>query len=150
MSVGLEIMSLIRTRRISATSPRRGQVSGAMPVALRVRNFRRTATRMTVSIGVAVLVVIATVVLALVSTVSPAVKLFADSTALILGGSAVPTPDNFYVETVRNHFIAPTHPGHINYVAVTTPEEFWPITGVGRLACLALCPPSIWGPGGAA
>ena len=133
MAVGLEIMSLIRTRRISAASPRRGQVSGAMPAALRVRNFRRTATRMTVSIGVAVLVVIATVVLAL-STVRrrAAVGRRTDSTALILGGTSVPTPDNAYVETVKNHFIAPTHPGQdINYVAVTTPEEFWPITGFG-------------------
>ena len=54
MSVALEIMSPIRTRRMSAVSPRRGQLSGAIPIALRVRNFRRTATRMTVSIGVAV------------------------------------------------------------------------------------------------
>jgi hypothetical protein len=67
---------------------------------------------MTVSIGVAVLVVMATVVPVPVSTVSPPpVRLSADSTALILGGSSVPTPDNAYVETVKNHFIAPTHPG---------------------------------------
>jgi hypothetical protein len=150
MPVGLEIMSLIRTRRISATSPRRGQVSGAMPVALRVRNFRRTATRMTVSIGVAVLVVIATVMLALVSTVSPAVKLSADSTALIMGGTSVPTPDNVYIDAVRNQYIAPTHPGQdITYVAVTTPEEGWPLTGLLRLIGFAVGPQSVWGPGGA-
>ena len=149
MAVGLE-MSLIRTRRVSATSPRRGQVSAAMPVALRVRNVRRTATQMTVSIGVAVLVVIATLVLALVSTVAPAVRLSA-STALIMGGTTVPTWHDADVKVIMNQFIAPTHPGlTIEPVAVTTPEEFWPITGVGRLACLALCPPSIWGPGGAA
>ena len=103
---------------------------------------------MSVSIGVAVLVM-ATVVRVPVSTVSPAVRLSADSTALILGGSSVPTPDEAYIETVRNHFIAPTHPGQeINYVAVTTPEEVWPITGIGRLVWLVLGPPSIWGPGG--
>ncbi len=86
---------------------------------------------MTVSIGLAVLVVMATVVLALVSTVSPVVKLSADSTALIMGGTSVPTPDDAYIEIVKNRYIAPTHPGQdINYVAVTTPEEFWPVTWV--------------------
>jgi hypothetical protein len=120
----------------------------ALAFARQVRSFRRTATRMSVSIGVAVLVVMATVVLALVSTVSPAVRLSA-STALIMGGSSVPTPDDAYIDAVRNHFIAPTHPGQdINYVAVTAPMEVWPITGLGRLVWLVLGPPSIWGPGG--
>ena len=73
------------------------------------------ATRMTVSIGVAVLVVMATVV-----PVSPAVRLAASSApctdtdvtcALIMGTTGVPTPDDFYVESVKNQFIAPTHPG---------------------------------------
>ena len=33
-------------------------------------------------------------------------------------------PDDFYVESVKNQFIAPTHPGQtIEPVAVTTPEE---------------------------
>jgi protein-S-isoprenylcysteine O-methyltransferase Ste14 len=84
MSVALEIMSPIRTRRMSAVSPRRGQSSEAVPIALRVRNFRRTATRMRVSIGVAVLAVMATVVLLVLSTVSSGVRLSA-STALIMG-----------------------------------------------------------------
>jgi hypothetical protein len=109
------------------------------------------ATRMAVSIGVAVLVVVATVVPVPVSTVSPPVRLSTstDSTALILGGTTVPTPDDAYIDAVRNHFIAPTHPGQdINYVAVTTPEEFWPITGLGRLVWFALGPPEIWGLGG--
>ena len=113
------------------------------------------AARMAVSIGVAALVVVATV--APVSPVSPAVRLSASSApctrtdvtcALILGGSSVPTPDDAYIDAVRNHFIAPTHPGSIEYVAVTTPMEVWPATGVGRLVWLALGPPSIWGPGG--
>jgi hypothetical protein len=71
------------------------------------------ATRMAVSIGVAVLVVVATVVPVPVSTVSPPVRLSTstDSTALILGGTTVPTPDDAYIDAVRNHFIAPTHPG---------------------------------------
>ena len=72
-----------------------------------------------------------------------------DKTALIMGTSTVPTPDDFWVESVKNQFIAPTHPGQrIEYVKVTTPEEGWPITGLGRLAELALGPPSIWGLGG--
>ena len=37
-----------------------------------------------------------------------------DTTALILGGTTVPTPDDADVDAVRNHFIAPTHPGQIN------------------------------------
>src|SRR6185312_12643675 len=103
----------------------------------------------TVSIGVAILVVTATVVSTPIPTVSPGVKLSADSTALILGGSSVPTPDDYYIETVKSHLLAPTHPGqNINYVAVTAPMEVWPLTGIGRLVWLALGPPSIWGPGG--
>ena len=130
MSVALDIMSLIQTRRMSATSPRRGQLSGAIPIALRVRNFRRTATRMTVSIGVAVLVVMATVAPVSTASASSSDVPPPDKTALILGGSTVPTPDDYLVDAVKNHFIAPTHPGQdIEYVAVTTPEEAWPITG---------------------
>ena len=76
------------------------------------------ATRMTVSIGVAVLVVVATVAPA--PTVSPEVRLSASSApctdtdvtcALIMGTTSVPTPDDAYVESVKNQFIAPTHPG---------------------------------------
>jgi pimeloyl-ACP methyl ester carboxylesterase len=122
---------------------------GAWTVALGIRNVRHTATRVTVSIGVAILVVTATVVSTPIPTVSPGVKLSADSTALILGGSSVPTPDDYYIETVKSHLLAPTHPGqNINYVAVTAPMEVWPLTGIGRLVWLALGPPSIWGPGG--
>src|SRR5262245_8831214 len=76
----------------------------------------------------------------------------ADSTALIMGGTTVPTPDDAYVETVMNHFIAPTHPTQpgetITPVAVTTPEEAWPTTGLQRLLYSAFGPTSIWGPGG--
>jgi len=116
------------------------------------------ATRMTVSIGVAVLVVMSTVV-----PVSPAVRLAASSApctdtdvtcALIMGTSGVPTPDDFYVENVKNRFIAPTHPGQIDYVKVTTPEGFWPLAGVGRLVSLLGLgiggSPEIFGPGGPA
>src|SRR6478672_2311323 len=73
-----------------------------------------------------------------------------DRTALIMGGTTVPTPDDYLIELIKNQYIAPTHPGQdIDYVAVTTPEEAWPITGLTRLIGLALGPPSVWGPGGA-
>jgi len=84
MAAVSEIMSPIRSQRISAVSPRRVQSSRVIPIALRVRNFRRIATRMRVSIGVAVLVVMAAVLLLVVSTVSLGVRL-SSSTVLITG-----------------------------------------------------------------
>jgi hypothetical protein len=124
---------------------------GALAVALGVGNVRRTATRMTVSIGAAAVVAAATVVPAPVSPVSPAVKLSADSTALIVCGTTCPTPDGYFIETVKNQYIAPTHPGQdIDYVAVTTPEEFWPVTGLLRLIGFAVGDPRVFGPGGPA
>ena len=75
----------------------------------------------------------------------------ADTTALIMGGTTIPTWNDYYVEVIMNQYIAPTHPGQtIEPVAVTTPEEWWPLTGLFRLLGLALGPPSIFGPGGAA
>ncbi len=63
-----------------------------------------------------------------------------------------PTPDDAYVDAVMNQFIAPTHPGQtIEPVAVTTPEEFWPVTGAcSASSWLALGPPEYLGPGGPA
>ena len=114
------------------------------------------ARRMAVSIGVAVLVM-ATVVP--VSTVSPAVRLAASTApctrtdvtcALILGGTTVPTPDQAYLDAVRDHHVGPTHPDEtIEYVAVTAPMTAWPITGVGRVMWLVTGSPSVWGPGAA-
>ena len=84
------------------------------------------------SIGVAALVV--TAAAAPVSTESPAVKLSADSTALLLCGTACPTWNDAHVEDIKNQFIAPTHPGQdIDYIAVTAPMELWPITGLFRV-----------------
>jgi len=122
----------------------------AVAFARQFRHFDHAATRITVSIGAALLVVTATVSLAPASTVSPALELSADSTALILGRTSVPTPNDAYVEIVKNQYIGPTHPGQdINYVAVTTPQEFWPLTALlFRLPGLALGPREIWGLGG--
>ncbi len=124
---------------------------GALAVALGVGNFRHAATRMTVSIGIAVVVVAATVVPAPVSTVSPAVKLSADSTALIMCATTCPTADAYVVDTVMNQFITPTHSGQtITPVAVTTPEELWPSTGILRLIGSVTADPKLFGPGGPA
>ena len=68
----------------------------------------------------------------------------ADTTALVMGGTTVPTPDDASVEVIKNQYIAPTHPGQdIEYCAVTTPLEAWPLTGFGRLVGLALGLPSL-------
>ena len=63
---------------------------GASAVSPGSGNVRRAAMRMTMS--VIVVAVLVTVMAARASVVSPAVRLSADSTALILGGTTVPTP----------------------------------------------------------
>jgi hypothetical protein len=123
---------------------------GALAVALGVGNVRRAATRMTVSVGAAVLVVMATAVPAADSTVSAAVKLSADTTALLVCGGACPTWHDADVEVIMDQFITPTHPGQtITPLAVTTPGEAWPLTGLLRLIGLAVGDPRIAGPGSA-
>ncbi len=109
-------------------------------------NTKYAATRLTMSIGVAVLVVMTAVVPVPIPSASASEPPPPDKTALILGGTTIPTPDKAMVEAVRNHLIGPTQPGQeIEYVAVTTPEEFWPLTGIFRLVLLALGPPSVFG-----
>ena len=126
-------------------------MSGLSPSALRVRNLRRTAARMTVSIGVAVLVVLATVVPVPVASASSSDVPPSDRTALVLGGTTVPKPDQFYLDIVRDNVIEPTHPGEtIEYIAVTAPMTAWPVTGIGRVMWLVTGPQSVWGPGGSA
>jgi len=110
-------------------------------------------------VGALAVAVMATVIPA-ESTVSPAVNLSASiapctrtdvTCALIMGFTSLPTPDDAYANAVKNQFIAPTHPGQtIEPVAVTTPEEGWPLTGIIRLGCAAVGAPSLCGPGGAA
>jgi hypothetical protein len=82
--------------------------------------------------------------------VSPDIELAADSTAVIMCGTTCPTWHDDDVERIMNQFITPTHPGQtIAPVAVTTPQEAWPLTGLLRLVGLAVGDPRIWGPGGA-
>ena len=119
---------------------------------------RRNAARMAESLGLAVAAmsatvaaVAATVVPVPVSTVPPAVDLTADSTAFVLCGTTCPTPDATYVDIVKNQYVAPTHPGlDIDYVPVTAPQEFWPITGIFRLLGVVFGDPRVFGPGGPA
>lgn len=122
---------------------------GAMAVAMGVGRFRPVATRMTVSIGVAAVVLTAAAVSVPVPTVSPAVKLSADSTALLLCGISCPKWNDAHVEVIMDQFITPIHPGRtITPIAVTAPGEAWPITGLFRLLEFAFGDPSIGRPGG--
>ena len=71
-----------------------------------------------------------------------------DTTALILCGTTCPTPDQFWIDSIANQFVGPTHPGPIDYVGVTAPMELWPVTGIFRVLLALVGPPEIWGPGG--
>ena len=96
---------------------------------------------MSVSIGVAVLVM-APVVPVSMASASSSDPPPPDRTALVLGGTSVPTPDARYIDIARVLFIEPTQPPgqQVNYVAVTTPEEGGPITGVLRVLLLVVNP----------
>ncbi|MGE5697993.1 MAG: PE-PPE domain-containing protein [Candidatus Sericytochromatia bacterium] len=125
-----------------------GRIGGSA-VAPSMGSFRRAATRMTVPIGVAALVVMAPVTP--VASASSSDVPPPDKTALIMGGTTIPTWNDADVEVIMNQFIAPTHPGQtIEPVAVMTPLQWWPLTGLLRLLASALGPPEIFGPGGAA
>jgi hypothetical protein len=68
--------------------------------------------------------------------VSRDVKLSTDSTVLLLCGTTCPTWSQANVELIMNQFVTPTHPtasgDDVTTVAVTAPNESWPITGVFR------------------
>ena len=122
-------------------------MSGLSPIARRVRNLRRTATRMSVSIGVAVLVM-ATVVPVSTASASSSDVPPPDKTALVLGGTTVPTPDQCYLDAVRNHFIGPTHPGQ-NITVRRGDDARGVLAHHGARAAssgsLLLDPQSVWG-----
>jgi hypothetical protein len=81
------------------------------------------------SAGVAALVMVAAILLGLTSTISTAVQLLA-TTALVMTGTFTPTPDQAYLDMAKNNFIVPALGGGFEPVAVTTPEQAWPITGL--------------------
>jgi hypothetical protein len=65
----------------------------------------------------------------------------------MLCGGTCPTWSDANVKVIMNQFITPTHPGQtITPVAVTTPSEVWPITGIACLLLLAVADPRIAGP----
>ncbi|MDG4667557.1 PE-PPE domain-containing protein [Mycobacterium sp. 236(2023)] len=77
--------------------------------------------------------------------------LSADTTALLVCGTTCPTWDDAGVQAIMDNFITPTQPGRdITPVAVKTPEELWPLTGILRLLGLVAGDPNIFGPGGPA
>jgi hypothetical protein len=103
---------------------------GVLAVALGIGTAWRNAARVTMSIGIAALVVTAA---APASTPSPAVKLSADSTALLVCFQTCTTFNDAHVQAIKNQIIAPTHPGQdIDYVLLPTRGETWPLTGVFR------------------
>jgi hypothetical protein len=67
-------------------------------------------------------------VLGLTLTTGP-VALAAD-TALIMGASGVPTPSQSYVDAVENLYLVPNGYGAYTPQVLTTPEQFYPVTGV--------------------
>ena len=136
--------------RMTSTANHFGRV-GKLATALEVVNVWRAGARMTVSIGAAALVVAATAGPGSASTASPEVQLSADATALLVCGTTCPSWHDTDVEIIMNQFITPSHPAHaITPVAVTTPSEAWPITGIFRLLGLPLGDQSFFGSGGAA
>jgi len=68
-----------------------------------------------------------------------------------LCGTTCPTPDQTYLDIVRDQYISPIYPDlDIDYVPVTTPQQMWPVTGVLRLVGLAFGDRRLFGPGGPA
>jgi hypothetical protein len=57
----------------------------------------------------------------------------AADTALILGGTGLPTPPQSYVDAVENLYLAPNGYGAYSPQVLTTPEQAYPITGVNSL-----------------
>ncbi len=103
--------------------------------------------RMTVSIGAAVLAAVT----ALTPAAASAEEAPPDKTALILCGTTCPTPDQTYIDIVRDQYIGPLYPDLvIDYVPVTTPQQMWPLTGALRLLGLAFGDRRLFGPGGPA
>ena len=79
------------------------------------------------------------------------VKLAAESTVLALCGTTCPKWRDADLDLVIDQFIAPGRPGDtFKPVAVTVPNEFWPVTGILRVLEWAVGDPRLAGPGGGA
>lgn len=49
--------------------------------------------------------------------------------ALVMGGTGNPTPNSAYLASIEQTYLAQNYPGYTP-VSLTTPEQFWPITGL--------------------
>ncbi|WP_445169520.1 PE-PPE domain-containing protein [Mycolicibacterium sp. Dal123E01] len=97
--------------------------------------------RIAVLIGAAALAVTASVI----PPAASADEAPPDMTALIVCGTGCPKADDATVDLIMSQFITPTHPGlTIAPVAVTTPEELWPATGLLRLVGLGIGDPKLF------
>lgn len=50
--------------------------------------------------------------------------------ALIMGGTGNPSPNLHYMTSIEQAYLAQNYPGY-TLVSLHTPEEFWPVTGLG-------------------
>jgi hypothetical protein len=71
-------------------------------------------------------------VLGLPSMTGPAVAFGAD-TALIIGPSGVPVPPQSYIDAADNLYLIPNGYGAYTPQGLTTPEQYYPVTGVNSL-----------------
>jgi hypothetical protein len=83
-------------------------------------------------LGLGISAVAGASVLGLTSMTGPAVA-FAADTALIMGPSGVPTPPQSYVDAVEQLYLVPNGYGAYTPQALTTPEQYYPVTGVNSL-----------------
>jgi hypothetical protein len=92
---------------------------------------RDMIARVTRSVGIAAMTVLAAVVLAVTSTISTAVNLLA-TTVLAMTGTFTTTPYPAYLEMVQNQYVTPALGTDFDFPPqpVTTPEQAWPITGL--------------------
>jgi hypothetical protein len=98
---------------------------------------RRVATRLAHSLLVALLAALSALLLAFSSTVAAAVQLLA-YTPIVMTGTFTPDPDSAYVAMAMDDFILPSRsaehppvtPDYNTPVALDTPEQAWPITGL--------------------
>ena len=121
----------------------------ALAFTLGIGSFRRAAyAHDGVDRRLAVLVVIATVVPASTASASSS-DVPPPKTALIMGGTSIPTWNDADVEVIMNQFIAPTHRGQDDRaLAVTTPRRGAPSPDCSAFFGSRSGPPSIFGPGG--
>ncbi|MCV7177383.1 PE-PPE domain-containing protein [Mycolicibacterium sphagni] len=71
--------------------------------------------------------------LGLTSMTNPPIAFGSTDTALILGGSGIPIPPQSYVDAVDQLYLNPHGYSAYTPQALTTPEQFYPVTGVKSL-----------------